>query len=167
MAYTEAGRNFNERLHQYDETETKIYVGALGIVAPEIILPAIAELGTMVLAGETLTIAVEGAEAINVVTKTEEAVVILEEGANLISGNVIQFGKVENQISHAFRHVEEMGLTRGSVTSAIMEHLPSVISKIPTGRPLNSIITVAGKEIQYTAFRLSDNLINIRRIHGL
>ncbi|MFP9099860.1 DUF6443 domain-containing protein [Flavobacterium sp. RHBU_24] len=83
LASTQAGRDFYKNLHKYDETERKIYVGALGIVAPNLILPALAEFGTMVLAGETLTVAVEGAEALNVVVDTEEAVVALEEGTAL------------------------------------------------------------------------------------
>ena len=50
--------------------------------------------------------------------------------------------------------------------SAIKNHLPTTISKIQEGKPLNEVITVAGKEIQYTAFKLSDGTINVGRIHG-
>jgi len=77
----------------------------------------------------------------------------------------IQFGKVANQVSHAFRHVDAMGLERGAVKSAIEEHLPSVISQLQPGKPLNQIIEVAGQRIRYTAYLLKDGIINVGRIH--
>ena len=60
-----------------------------------------------------------------------------------------------------------MGLARAEVQAAIEQHLPSVASQIPAGRPLNQIIEVAGRRIQYSAFRLPDGTINIGRIHGI
>ena len=79
---------------------------------------------------------------------------------------VIQFGGNADQVAHAFRHVERLGLNKNEVMSAIKNHLPTTISKIQEGKPLNEVITVAGKEIQYTAFKLSDGTINVGRIHG-
>jgi len=78
---------------------------------------------------------------------------------------VIQFGGNASQVAHAFRHVECLGLNRGEVMAAIKNHLPTAISKIQEWKPLNEVITVAGKEIQYTAFKLSDGTINVGRIH--
>ncbi|WP_286920663.1 hypothetical protein [Flavobacterium sp. UBA4197] len=50
---------------------------------------------------------------------------------------------------------------------AIKAHFPSVSSKLVEGKPLNSVIEVAGQKIQYSAFKLSDGTINIGKIHGL
>ncbi|RCR65964.1 hypothetical protein DUE52_29540 [Larkinella punicea] len=79
----------------------------------------------------------------------------------------IQFGKTENQIYHAFRHTDALGLERTIVETAIKKHFPSIASKITEGKPLNSIIEIAGQRIQYSAFKLSDGTINIGRIHGV
>ncbi len=79
---------------------------------------------------------------------------------------VIQFGNNANQTYHAFRYIERLGLDKGEVMAAIKNHLPSVISKLQEGKPLNEVISIGGKEIQYTAFKLSDGTINVGRIHG-
>jgi RHS repeat-associated protein len=72
-----------------------------------------------------------------------------------------------NQVYHVFRHIDEMGLSRSAVQAAIEEHLPTVASQIVEGKPLIQVIEVAGKKIQYTAFKLSDGTINVGRIHGI
>jgi hypothetical protein len=59
-----------------------------------------------------------------------------------------------------------MGLARSAVQKAIEDHLPTVISKIQDGKPLNEVIEVAGQKIQYTAFKLEDGTINVGRIHA-
>ena len=43
--------------------------------------------------------------------------------ANSAPKVAIQFGKVENQVSHAFRHIEAAGLERSAVQSAVQTHL--------------------------------------------
>ena len=58
-----------------------------------------------------------------------------------------------------------MGLSRAAVQAAIEEHLPTVASQIVDGKPLNQVIEVSGKQIQYTAFKLPDGTINVGRIH--
>jgi RHS repeat-associated protein len=78
----------------------------------------------------------------------------------------IKFGNNPNQIHHTFRHTAEMGLARSTVQKAIEDHLPTVISKIQDGKPLNEVIVVAGQKIQYTAFKLQDGTINVGRIHA-
>jgi RHS repeat-associated protein len=78
----------------------------------------------------------------------------------------IKFGNNPNQIHHTFRHTAEMGLARSTVQKAIEDHLPTVISKIQDGKPLNEVIVVAGQKIQYTAFKLQDCTINVGRIHA-
>ena len=79
----------------------------------------------------------------------------------------VTFGRNANQIEHAFRHTDKLGLSRTAVQEAIQKHLPSVIDKIPSGSPLNRVIEVGGKRIQYSAFRLPDGSINVGRIHGV
>ena len=58
-----------------------------------------------------------------------------------------------------------MGLDRTVVKSSIETHFRGISSQIVTGEPFNQIIKVAGKNIQYTAFKLKDGTINIGRIH--
>jgi hypothetical protein len=79
----------------------------------------------------------------------------------------VTFGRDANQIQHAFRHIDKLGLSRTAVQEAVQKHLPSVVDKIPAGRPLNQVIEVGGQRIQYSAFRLPDGSINVGRIHGV
>lgn len=83
------------------------------------------------------------------------------------SNIVVQFGKTENQIHHAFRHTDALGLNRSLVQSTIRNHFKAVSSQVPVGKPLNQIIEIGGKRIQYTAFKISDGTFNIGRIHGV
>ena len=93
---------------------------------------------------------------------------VAEQAITKSSSNLtIQFGKGANQGSHAFRHVDELGLDREVVKSAVETHFRSVSSQIAPGTPFNQVIEVAGKRIQYTAFQLKDGTINIGRIHGV
>jgi hypothetical protein len=89
------------------------------------------------------------------------------KGAAVDSQFVIQFGKDPNQIQHAFRHVDALGLNRAQVQTAVRDHLQSVAMQVVVGKPFNQIIEVAGRRIQYTAFRLPDGTINVGRIHGV
>ena len=77
----------------------------------------------------------------------------------------IQFGRTANQVSHAMRHVVEAGLDPNSVRAAISQHLPTVASQIAPGSPLNQVISVGGQKLQYTAFPISEGVINVGRIH--
>jgi ferritin-like metal-binding protein YciE len=72
---------------------------------------------------------------------------------------------MENQVSHAFRHIEEAGLDRAQVMAAIERHLQTVITQLQPGRPLNQVIEVAGQRIQYTAFQVAEGVVNVGRIH--
>ena len=87
--------------------------------------------------------------------------------AKAAEGLTVTFGRNANQIHHAFRHTDKLGLSRTAVQEAVQKHLPSVVDKIPAGKPLNQIIEVGGQRIQYSAFRLSDGSINVGRIHGV
>jgi hypothetical protein len=92
---------------------------------------------------------------------------VVEELAAKGAEAIVTFGRNANQIEHAFRHIDQLGLPREAVKKAIEEHLPSVVDKIPNGKPLNQVIEVGGKRIQYSAFRLPDGTINVGRIHGV
>lgn len=78
----------------------------------------------------------------------------------------IQFGKNANQVQHAFRHTDALGLDRAVVQSGVLSHLKTVASQITPGKPFVQIIEVGGQRIQYTAFKLPDGMINVGRIHG-
>ena len=79
----------------------------------------------------------------------------------------VQFGKTANQIYHAFRHVDDLGLDRVKVQKAIITHFKDVGHRVVAGKPFNQVVTVDGHKIQYTAYKLSDGTINIGRIHGV
>jgi hypothetical protein len=79
----------------------------------------------------------------------------------------VQFGKTENQIYHAFRHTDALGLDRSLVQSTIQNHFKTVSSQVVPGKPFNQIIKIGSQRIQYTVFKLPDGTFNIGRIHGV
>ncbi|MBI5610017.1 MAG: RHS repeat-associated core domain-containing protein [Deltaproteobacteria bacterium] len=79
----------------------------------------------------------------------------------------LTFGRDANQVYHAFRHTDELGLARESAMAAVRDDLLVVSRNIPSGRPLNQVIEVSGQRIQYSAYRLPDGTINVGRIHGV
>lgn len=89
------------------------------------------------------------------------------EGAKEGSDLIIQFGKSDNQIYHAFRHTDALGLERSTVQQVIKDHFKKVSSQLIKGKPFNQVIEIGGQKIQYTAFEISDGVINIGRIHGI
>jgi hypothetical protein len=103
---------------------------------------------------------------------TKQAV---KEGAKAIGKNVvnngtkivIQFGKTENQIYHAFRHTDALGINRSLVQSTIETHFKTISSQVIAGKHFNQIIEISGQRIQYTAFKLPNGTFNIGRIHGI
>jgi hypothetical protein len=103
----------------------------------------------------------------NCAARAEEASgsLLAARGAAEATKLTIQFGKGANQVSHAFRHVDAIGLERAAVQSAVEKHLPTVVSQLQPGKPLNQIIEVAGQRLQYTAYLLKDGIINVGRIH--
>jgi len=82
-------------------------------------------------------------------------------------GPKVQFGQTENQIYHAFRHTEKLGLDRLIVRSAVEQDFKSVFTQVVEGESLNRIIEVGGIRIQYSAYKLKDGTFNIGRIHGV
>jgi len=80
----------------------------------------------------------------------------------------VQFGGIRaNQVSHAFRHTDALGLNRSLVQSSVQTHFKTVSSQVVAGKPFNQIINIGGQRIQYTAFKLPNGTFNIGRIHGI
>ena len=80
---------------------------------------------------------------------------------------LVQFGKVDNQVSHVFRHIEEMGLSREAVRSAVLKDIPRIAKNMPYGKSINTTITVANQKIIYSSYKLPNGVINVGRITGL
>ena len=91
------------------------------------------------------------------ITAVKAEVVIGKDGAT------INFGKVENQISHTFRHIDAVGIDRKLVQEAIKKDLSKFSSSMPEGL-YSSSVNVNGVKIDFNAFKLSDGSINIVRI---
>lgn len=72
----------------------------------------------------------------------------------------INFGEVENQISHTFRHIEAIGLDRSVVKDAISSDLGKIASS-PSMSLYNGFVIVNGIRLDYVAYRLPDGTINI------
>jgi hypothetical protein len=83
--------------------------------------------------------------------------------AKSIEGVAVQFGKVENQISHTFRHVEKAGFDRTAVQDAIKQNLSKIADSLSSGQ-YNGSVVVDGTKLDYSAFKLSDGTINVGRI---
>ncbi|MNS95100.1 hypothetical protein D3C86_1425370 [compost metagenome] len=82
------------------------------------------------------------------------------------SGSVdpsIQFGRVDNQVSHTFRHVEAAGFDRQVVQGAIQADLSKVASSLQQGQYTGSVV-VNGVKLDYSAFKLPNGTINVGRI---
>ena len=97
----------------------------------------------------------------------EKSGVNVGEAARTGSKLTVQFGKGANQVSHAFRHTDKLGLSRSIVQSSVETHFKTVSSQVVAGKPFNQIINIGGQRIQYTAFKLSNDTFNIGRIHGV
>lgn len=60
---------------------------------------------------------------------------------------VTQFGRTENQIYHAFRHTDALGLDRAIVPSSIQAHFKTVSSQVMAGKSFNQIINISGQKL--------------------
>lgn len=76
----------------------------------------------------------------------------------------ITFGRNENAVYHAFRHVEAAGLSKSSVQDVVLADIKAVSRSVASGKPYNGVVEVEGVEVTYTAYRLPDGSINIGRI---
>ncbi|MGL5784630.1 MAG: hypothetical protein ACRCYZ_04105 [Alphaproteobacteria bacterium] len=75
----------------------------------------------------------------------------------------IQFGRVENQIKHTFRHVEAAGLNKDIIRNAIQKNLLKIADKLPSGH-YNGSVAIKNKTIQYSAFKFDSGVVNVGRI---
>ncbi|MXV14163.1 RHS repeat-associated core domain-containing protein [Hufsiella ginkgonis] len=76
----------------------------------------------------------------------------------------IQFGKDANQVYHTFRHIEEAGLSRGAVQSAVEADLVNTSGAIQAGKLHTGTVNVNGTAVTYNAFKLPNGTINVGRI---
>jgi RHS repeat-associated protein len=76
---------------------------------------------------------------------------------------LIRFGKVENQVSHAFRYIDAAGFSREAVSTAITTDLAKIASSLPQGLHNGSVV-VNGTKLDYAAYKLADGTINVGRI---
>jgi hypothetical protein len=87
-------------------------------------------------------------------------------GGRIGTKSSIQFGSNSNQVYHTFRHIDQLGLDRATVSKAVSSDLKSISSSIKTGQTVNRIISVEGKSLQYTAYKLQNGTLNVGRIHA-
>lgn len=78
----------------------------------------------------------------------------------------VVFGENANQIYHTWRHVDKLGLNRRDVESVVRSDMNKNLSNLKSGQVYNGNVTVNGQQLQYTAFRRPDGIINIGRITG-
>ena len=76
----------------------------------------------------------------------------------------IEFGANANQASHTFRHIDDLGLARDAVASAIRTDMSAASLQI--GQGVTRSVTVNGIDLTYRAHRYMDTAINIGRITG-
>jgi hypothetical protein len=83
-------------------------------------------------------------------------------------GQDVVFGQDANQISHTFRHPDELGLDRTEVMDAIRADLQPYLplSRRPGDALLVGNVTVDGIELQYHAYSVNEGLVNVGRITG-
>ena len=84
-------------------------------------------------------------------------------------GQEIVFGQNANQVAHAFRHIDDLGLDREEVMDAITRDLqPYLPLPVPPPRDFVFIgkVTVCGLELLYRAYPLSEEFVNVGRITG-
>jgi hypothetical protein len=75
----------------------------------------------------------------------------------------VQFGAVENQTSHAFRHTDKARLDRQAVKEAIQTDLAKIGDSFPNGHH-NGTVKVNGRQLIYSAIKLQNGIINVGSI---
>lgn len=91
---------------------------------------------------------------------------VLGAAVGMMRGKVpkILFGRVENQISHTFRHVEKAGFDRDVVQQAVTQDLSRMANSLSKGQQYTGAVHVNGTKIEYSAFKLENGTINVGRI---
>ena len=85
----------------------------------------------------------------------------LEMGLFAVGG--VRFGNNPDQERHAFRHVEEAGIDKTAAEDAIRNDLAGKERALPQGLTKGQV-TVAGKTLEYHAYKMPDGTINVGRI---
>ena len=75
----------------------------------------------------------------------------------------VTFGRVANQVSHTFRHIDAAGLDRIAVQNAVRSDLYRLGNALPAN-PYNGQVIVNGMRIDYVAYALEDGTLNVGRI---
>jgi hypothetical protein len=84
-----------------------------------------------------------------------------------VGGPFIVFGQSPNQVSHAFRHTDALGLDRAEVMDAIRHDLePQLLLPRRDDAVFTGKITVREIELTYRAYPVSEELVNVGRITG-
>jgi hypothetical protein len=159
QAYFLTGRAMNDTVTAIAGIEAGL---ATAGIADELGIPAALARLSLGEAGAGAAAAAGGAGAAAASSVAQQA----SNAAQQCQNAAIQFGNNANQVYHAFRHIDAMGLDRGDVMAAIEADLATAASQLQPGQPLNQVITVAGQQIQYTAYLLANGVINVGRIHG-
>ncbi len=111
--------------------------------------------------GKALLVATTDATKAMVVN-TAKAAKSLASGTKTVE-TTIQFGRVENQVYHTFRHVEAAGLDRAVVSGAIRSDLSSMAANMQNGL-YNGRVVINGIQVEYAAYKLPSGVINVGRI---
>ncbi|WP_165772016.1 hypothetical protein [Niveispirillum lacus] len=138
-----------------------IEVGAAALANPVATTRALAELAEGVAPGAgSGTLAAAGAVGTATVGKLAGAADDITQAAESVT---VRFGAVENQTSHAFRHIEKAGFDRQTVQEAINQQLSKTGASLPDG-PYKGSVHLDGTKLDYRAFKLPDGTINVGRI---
>jgi hypothetical protein len=73
----------------------------------------------------------------------------------------VVFGLNPDATDHAFRHIEAIGLNRDAVAAAIVADL---MAGQAAGTLLRGFVLVEGMGLDYHAFSLNDEIVNVGRI---
>ena len=77
----------------------------------------------------------------------------------------ITFGRDANQAYHAFRHIDELGLSRKSVSKAIYKDVLSVYNDLPNKGIIREIL-YKNQTLRYGIMKFSDGSVNIGKIYN-
>ncbi len=136
-----------------------------GVRASEVLAPEIAAIDQRVAQAE-IAEASQSASTASASSSVGQSAAIEQrvvDSAGVV-GERITIGRDANQVYHAFRHIERLGLDRNAVQEAILNDLRPVASEIAPHNPPRQVI-VNGIPVEYFPHRLPDGSINVGRIH--
>ena len=86
-------------------------------------------------------------------------------GVAKIANKDLHFGRNQNQVEHAFRHTDKLGLSRSDIRTAIQRDISKNATNVGAGSNTRTIV-VNGVRLTYNAHRLPNGSINVGRITG-